>query len=213
MSAKDHFGPCKIEQFFRYCVAKSIEIEFNCLERNCQIFSVLAAISNLTRIRLDLNVSRYGFGNILRQDRVIEEQKLTPQEFPPVPSVEETMQNNPGQDAKCGGAKQTAAAAGHDQCADRRTGKRKTMCAAGLLTAPGLMQPIPCKVVDFSGFGARLCFEPDVARYQLGWIKTPHQMKLTIVAERTEAECSIVWRSGLEMGVRLKYALRGKKAA
>lgn len=99
------------------------------------------------------------------------------------------------------------------QYVERRGMPRKTFSAAGLLTCVGLAQPIPCKVVDFSGFGARLQFNPVIADATIEAIRMPQKMRLTIVAERTEAECTVVWRSGHEIGVRLKYAPRGRSHA
>jgi hypothetical protein len=96
---------------------------------------------------------------------------------------------------------------------ERRSSQRKGVFAAGLLSGGGLDQPIPCKIVDFSTFGARLEFAPDVARYQLGRIRRPSELKILIVAERSEAECAIIWRSNQLMGIRLKCALRRKPLA
>ena len=96
---------------------------------------------------------------------------------------------------------------------ERRAFQRKPVFAAGLLSGGRLEQPIPCKIVDFSAFGARLQFAPDIARYQLGRILQPSEMTLHIVAERSYAECAVSWRSGPFMGVRLKCALRRKPLA
>jgi hypothetical protein len=96
------------------------------------------------------------------------------------------------------------------QYVERRGMPRRVFSAAGLLTCVGLSQPIPCKVVDFSGYGARLKFGPLVTEEDLEAIRMPQKMRLTIVAERSEAECTVVWRSGDEMGVRLKYAPRDR---
>jgi hypothetical protein len=99
------------------------------------------------------------------------------------------------------------------QYVERRGAPRREFSAAGLLTCVGLTQPIPCKVVDFSGFGARLKFNPSVTERALEAIRMPQKMRLTIVAERSEAECTIVWRCGDEMGVRLKYTPRERHRA
>ena len=99
------------------------------------------------------------------------------------------------------------------QYVERRGSPRRVFAAAGLLTCVGVAQPIPCKVVDFSGFGARLKFSPSVTERELEAVRMPQRMRLTIVAERSEAECTIVWRSGDEMGVRLKYTPRERLRA
>lgn len=96
---------------------------------------------------------------------------------------------------------------------ERRTYQRKAVFAAGVISGGGLEQPLPCKVVDFSGFGARLEFSADVARYKLGRITRPDELKILIVAERSEAECRIMWRSSQFIGVKLRTALRRKPLA
>jgi hypothetical protein len=95
----------------------------------------------------------------------------------------------------------------------RRNLEPKDIFAAGILSGGGLDQPIPCKVVNYSDFGVRLQFAPEAARDQFGRILRPSEMKLLIVAERSEAECAILWRSSHHMGVRLKCALRRKPLA
>jgi hypothetical protein len=95
----------------------------------------------------------------------------------------------------------------------RRNLEPKAIFAAGILSGGGLDRPIPCKVVNYSDFGAHLQFASDAARDQIGRILRPSEMKLLIVAERSEAECAILWRSNHLMGVRLKCAPRRKPLA
>jgi hypothetical protein len=85
---------------------------------------------------------------------------------------------------------------------DRRLEPRSAANARGLVVSPGL--ELPCLIVDQSSSGVRLRLDRNLA--------LPNRILLIDMAQATAAEADVVWRKGMEAGVRRSGAaasLRG----
>jgi hypothetical protein len=75
---------------------------------------------------------------------------------------------------------------------DRRLEPRAPANARGLVVSPGL--ELPCLIVDQSGSGVRLRLDRSRA--------LPDRILLIDMAQATAVEADIVWRKGMEAGIR-----------
>lgn len=85
---------------------------------------------------------------------------------------------------------------------DRRLEPRSPANARGLVVSPGL--ELPCLIVDQSGSGVRLRLDRNLA--------LPNRVVLIDMAQATAVEADVVWRKGMEAGVKRSGAassLRG----
>lgn len=79
-----------------------------------------------------------------------------------------------------------------DRPHDRRLQPRSPANLRGLVLAPGL--ELPCLIVDQSGAGARLRLDRNLA--------LPGRIVLIDMAGATAVEAEVVWRKGMEAGVK-----------
>lgn len=85
---------------------------------------------------------------------------------------------------------------------DRRLEPRSPANARGLVVSPGL--ELPCLIVDQSGSGVRLRLDRNLA--------LPNRILLIDMALATAVEADVVWRKGMEAGIKRSGAaasLRG----
>lgn len=85
---------------------------------------------------------------------------------------------------------------------DRRLEPRSPANARGLVVSPGL--ELPCLIVDQSGSGVRLRLDRNLA--------LPRRILLIDMALATAVEADVVWRKGMEAGIKRSGAaasLRG----
>jgi len=85
---------------------------------------------------------------------------------------------------------------------DRRLEPRSAASARGLIVTTGL--ELSCLIVDQSGSGARLRMDRNLA--------LPKHILLIDMAQATAGEAEVVWRKGMEAGIRRSGAtasLRG----
>jgi hypothetical protein len=85
---------------------------------------------------------------------------------------------------------------------DRRLEPRSPANARGLVVSPGL--ELPCLIVDQSGSGVRLRLDRNLA--------LPGRILLIDMAGATAVEAEVVWRKGMEAGIKRSGAaasLRG----
>lgn len=85
---------------------------------------------------------------------------------------------------------------------DRRLEPRSPANARGLVVSPGL--ELPCLIVDQSGSGVRLRLDRNLA--------LPNRILLIDMAQASAVEAEVVWRKGMEAGIRRSGAaasLRG----
>ena len=75
---------------------------------------------------------------------------------------------------------------------DRRLEHRSAANARGLIVSPGL--ELPCLIVDQSGSGVRLRMDRNLA--------LPKRILLIDMAQATAVEAEVVWRKGMEAGIR-----------
>lgn len=77
---------------------------------------------------------------------------------------------------------------------DERSNGRRRVLKAGLIAFSGRQVTLRCGIRDVSDQGARLSVE--------GSIPAPDTFELTSEIDGMEASCEVVWRRGMEIGVR-----------
>ncbi|HYD28371.1 PilZ domain-containing protein [Brevundimonas sp.] len=75
---------------------------------------------------------------------------------------------------------------------DRRLEPRSPANARGLIVSPGL--ELPCLIVDQSNSGVRLRLDRNLA--------LPNRILLIDMIQATAVEAEVVWRKGMEAGIR-----------
>jgi hypothetical protein len=74
----------------------------------------------------------------------------------------------------------------------------------GLLSIPGLIELIPCRVLDLSATGARVV----LTSVQWSPWRAPFDVILKLPFERAEVTCTAVWSVDREIGLRFRGGVR-----